>query len=233
MIPTSYIHHTIYMICPSNSCDLVVILILSVFVGCTGIGGGSLGMLRSLLCWRCFFGFSSISALSFPLQHYVLFLTLIAFASCNIAVANLCVTVSAVYVSTVTHMRYEYVCAVVSIADLCVLLATGCLSISVGDTFCVFVTPCSFQSPFLFLCLCACIFVCLSVWVPAFVSLSVCMSICLCACVPASCDYLSACVPIYQHASLCVCLCDELYVRLLCLCACLCLSVCLSMCLYV
>ena len=214
--------------------DLVVILILcSAFVGCTGIGGGSLGYVEISPILALLFSILFYFCIIISSPHYVLFLTLIAFASCNIAVANLCVTVSAVYVSTVTHMRYEYVCAVVSIADLCVLLAAGCLSISVGDTFCVFVSPCSFQSPFLFLCLCACIFVCLSVWVPAFVSLSVCMSICLCACVPASCDYLSACVPIYQHASLCVCLCDELYVRLLCLCACLCLSVCLSMCLYV
>jgi len=41
------------------------------------------------------------------------------------------------------------------------------------------------------------------------------------ACAPVSCDYLSACVPIYQHAYLSVCLP---------VCFCVCLSVCLSVC---
>jgi len=93
MIPTSYIRHTyLYDLSLQNMLwkpnehagyrrDLIVILILcSAFVGCTGIGGGSLGYVEISPILALLFSILFYFCIIISSPHYVLFLTLIAFA---------------------------------------------------------------------------------------------------------------------------------------------------------
>lgn len=132
----------------------------------------------ALLCWRLFYFCIGISS-----SHYVLFFTLIAFVSCN-----LCVTVSAVYVTTVTHMRCEYVCAVVPLCVPACLYLSVCMSVSVCVCLCACVPASCLCASCLLRCMCVCLF-----------SLPVCMHNC-----PSSCMYvcLHTFVPLRTYLSL-------------------------------
>ena len=99
IIPTSYIHHKyLYDLSLQNVLwkpnehagyrrDLVVILILcSAFVGCTGIGGGSLGYVEISPILALLFSILFYFCIIISSPHYVLFLTLIAFVASPVAI---------------------------------------------------------------------------------------------------------------------------------------------------